>query len=273
MGMFYHLDTIETVVHRMKTDEFEYTYHTNKLGFVTKPWELEKPKDKTRIISMGDSFTAGVGTPEDSTYPLLLQQILGEKYDVLSAGVAGSDPVFGYKNMEKRLLPYKPDMVLQTVSENDIFFDFGPRGGFERFVGDSLLKFKDPPIYEPFYVINYTSRIFFEVFGLSPVNKWYYNRNVKSPKIIAERNQLLFDILNRYEKLATENHFEVRIVFLPMVSEMREGKYLFDFTPAKKHIATLQHVKYIDLMPCYQAKMQWIDKYYWKRDKHHNSAG
>lgn len=260
-----------------KNVEFEYAYHTNQSGFVGEAWQLDKPAGKKRIVTSGDSFTEGVGAPMDSSYPVLLQRTLGENYEVLSVGVAGSDPVFGYKIVEEIMLPYRPDIVVQTIAENDIFFDIGIRGGMERFVGDSVLKYNDPPIIEPLYAISYTSRVFIEVLGFSYINKWMYDSYVQDEAVIKEKNEILFDLISRYEQLAAANHFEVYIVFLPMIHEMKTGKYRFDVAPLKNHIAALQHVRCIDLMPCYREAMEQkyalIHKYYWKQDKHHNSAG
>lgn len=133
--------------HDLKNIEFSYSRHTNSLGFSDREWAVQKDTTKLRIITLGDSFTEGDAAPADSAYPFLLQQILGERVEVLNAGICGCDPVFNYKNLEDRLLKYQPDVVIQTISTNDLFKDISLRGGFERFMPEGVIYTPSPPIW------------------------------------------------------------------------------------------------------------------------------
>lgn len=272
-NVFHLLDTASPIEHVHHFPEFIQHYRVNKLGFSGKEWTRGKPKNKIRIISLGDSFTMGVGGAQDSTYPALLGKILGEDYEVLNAGVLGSDPVFDFKKLEKLLPNYTPDIVLQAISTDDIDPNWTTRGGFERFVGDSILRFKKPPFYEPLYAISYFSRLFFDPFRMTPG----VENNHHAAEVIEEKNKIMIELLNRYEQLAVSYNFEVRIVFFPQSWDMERQKYVFDFAQAKEQMASLKHVKPIDLMPCYQdavgQNQELIYKYYWKQDRHHNSTG
>ncbi len=85
------------------------------------------------------------------------------------------------------------------------------------------------------------------------------------------------DIFDRYERLGAKNDIQVLIVFFPTRSEVLNDNYDFDFTESKKYIHRLNHVKYVDLFPCYRSKIKRggmaADSYYWKIDGHHNSLG
>lgn len=49
-------------------------------------------QDKIKVVCMGDSITEGYGLGEDPSayYPSILQQLLGDKYEVYNKGVSGS---------------------------------------------------------------------------------------------------------------------------------------------------------------------------------------
>jgi len=260
----------------LETPEYKFFRKANSLGFADKEWSLKKTNDKIRMVTLGDSFTEGDGAPYDSIYPRLLQNILGEKYEVLNGGVCASDPVFNYWNLEKRLLAYRPDIVVQTISDNDVLYDFSYRGGFERFVNDSVLKYKPSPAWEPIYALSYTSRLIFDALETNPHNLFYQNNNHLAAET-EEKRLILHDCLNRYETLAAQNNFTVLIILLPWKSNIEQKKYAFDFAKTKELIATLPHLNAMDLMLCYNAAMgdsvKLIEKYYWKKDVHHNSEG
>lgn len=258
---------------KVTAPEFSYTALYNSLGFLGKEWPVEKSSRK-RIITLGDSFTEGDGAPMDSSYPAQLQKLLGDSFEILNAGVRGSDPVFGVKNFEDRLLAYQPDLVLQTISENDVLFDMCIRGGYERFQPDSTVRFASPPWWEPIYAMSYVSRIFFHAFGFDMSEPC---GNIKNPAYVAQQNELLKDVLNRFEATASANNTPVLIVFFPTKFEVFRDAYDFDYTLAKQYIKTLPHVSYIDLFDCYRSKIKNSGKpkedFYWVIDGHHNPRG
>jgi len=269
---YYHVyqpyDTIAS-----SSPEFSFVSNYNALGYLGKDWSLNKRKP-SRIIVFGDSFTEGDGAPQDSCYPAKLAEMLKDSFEVLNAGVRGSDPVFGFKNLEDRLLKYRPDIVIQAVSENDVLFDFCIRGGFERFQKDGTLKFYPPPAWEPFYALSLSGRIFLNFFGKNISEPCGCNKN---SNLEEKRNQILKDVFNKYDSLGKKYHFKTYFLFYPTKFEVLKNKWFFDFTQAQKHISTLSNVGYLDVFPCYRLKMNQLGNepkmYYWKIDGHHNSKG
>lgn len=256
--------------HQLRTPEYAYSRTENSFGFSDKEWQIRKPDNKIRILALGDSFTEGDGAPQDSTYPILLEKILGSGYELMNAGSCGSDPVFNYWNIEKRLTPYAPDIVLQTISSFDINFDVNIRGGFERFTNDNGLKYKNAPKWEWLYAISYTSRLFFDALEMNPES--YLSSNKQSENI-----RIIQDVLSRYEKLAAKNGFDVWIVLLPAKDEIMANKHKIDYTFVREFAAKAEHIKVIDLLPCYQRATEsptnFTKKYFWEKDGHHNSDG
>lgn len=258
------------------SSEFSYKITVNSLGYPGNEWNKEKPAGKMRIITLGDSFTEGDGAPQDSSFPVLLQQILDTGYaaEVLNAGVRGSDPVSGFKNLEERLVPYQPDMVVQMVSSNDVLYDFCIRGGFERYVNDSVIKYNTPPWWEPFYALSYTARIFFHALGYNLSEPCGRPDN---PAIVAERNILLKEIFDRFNQLALKKKFKTLIVFYPTKYEFCSNKYFFDFSEAMQYANSLENVSAVSLLPCYMDNVKEgkakPEEFYWKIDGHHNATG
>jgi lysophospholipase L1-like esterase len=265
----YHKSDTVTIT----ATEFKYRVAYNSLGFPGSDWLAAKGRPH-RIIAVGDSFTEGDGAPMDSSYPALLQNILGESAEVLNAGVRGSDPVFGIKNAEDRLLPFQPDVMVQAISSDDILFDFCIRGGYERFQPDGTVKFNSAPAWEPLYAMSYSLRIFFHRFGIKMGEPCGKN---DKPALIADRNRILIDVFDRYEKLAAEKGFKAVMLFYPGKWEMFRDAYDFDFSEAKRHIETLPHVVAVDVFPCYRERISSsgleAKDFYWKIDGHHNSRG
>jgi len=266
----YHCGDTVTV----RAPEFSYLAKYNSLGFLGNEWQMQKDSSRKRVITLGDSFTEGDGAPMDSCYPALMQNMLGNKFEVLNAGVRGSDPVFGIKNFEDRLLPFQPDLIVQSVSENDLLFDMCIRGGYERFQKDSTVKFNSPPWWEPIYAMSYSSRVFFRVLG------WDLSTpcgNVKNPALVANQNRLLQEVFDRFEKTAALNNTKVLVMFFPTKYELFSDTYVFDFSVAKSYIEKLPHLTYVDLYDCYSNKIKAsgtkAEDYYWKIDGHHNSTG
>jgi acyl-CoA thioesterase I len=50
---------------------------------------LAFPQDKIKIACVGNSITQGPGRDNPDSYPLQLQEIIGETYDVKNFGVSG----------------------------------------------------------------------------------------------------------------------------------------------------------------------------------------
>ncbi len=257
----------------VKAPEFTFSIEYNALGFAGAAWAEEKT-NRQRIITLGDSFTEGDGAPMDSCYPALLQHMLGNDFEILNAGVRGSDPVFGIKNMEDRLLPYRPDVVVQAVSENDVLFDFCIRGGYERFQPDSTVRFNSPPWWEPLYAMSYSLRMFMHAAGCNMSEPCGSKTN---PALIADHNRILKEVFDRYEKLAAQNGFTALMLFYPTKYEVFRNAYDFDFSEAKQYIETLPHVQWADAFPCYRQKISAsgmrAEDFYWTIDGHHNPRG
>jgi lysophospholipase L1-like esterase len=260
-----------------RAPEYTYMLYHNSLGFADNEWSQTSENDSLRIVTLGDSFTEGDGAPTDSSYPAILEKLLKEKYplaNVMNAGIRGSDPFYNFNNLNKRLLKFHPDIVLQTISIQDIYLDLGIRGGFERFVSDSIVRYKKAPLWEPVYAASYVARMFLKLAGFDISNPSGSRTN---RKMINEKNQLLNSLIAQYDSLATLHHFKVVYILLPMKEDMKSNKYNFDFSPFMTKVDQTHTATVLSLFPAYKnyLKRTGLDykDTYWINDGHHNPTG
>jgi acyl-CoA thioesterase I len=77
--------------------------------------------DRPRILTFGDSLTAGLGVAAEDAYPAQLQRRLDEqgiRYRVINAGVSGDTTAGGLRRVEW-VLKSRPDIVLLELGAND----------------------------------------------------------------------------------------------------------------------------------------------------------
>ncbi len=101
----------------------------NSLGFRGDEIAREKPADTVRVACLGASttFCAEVSS-NHATWPYLLQEKLkqaypGVKFEVVNAAVGGYVAADNLKNLEHRVLPLSPDLVIYYEANNEIVHD------------------------------------------------------------------------------------------------------------------------------------------------------
>lgn len=97
---------------RHKTIDYDVGYKINDNGFRdNKDYSL--PKKNKRIITIGDSYTFGIGVNNDQTFSKILEKETG--CEVLNMGVPGYAPSQYLLGFEMKGLDYKPDMVILSI--------------------------------------------------------------------------------------------------------------------------------------------------------------
>ncbi len=111
---------------RSSSDEFDFEYRHNSLGFRDRERPLEKPAGTFRVVTLGDSFTYGQGADFDATWPSRLEALLnetlpeGERADVLRLGLRRFYPGTSRAVLEHVGLQFAPDLVIVAVVPNDV---------------------------------------------------------------------------------------------------------------------------------------------------------
>lgn len=98
---------------------------TNSEGFRDREFAVPKPSGTYRILTMGDSFTWGVGLDVEETIPKLLEARLNtssgmRRFEVINAAIPGYNTLQEMRLLKKRGLKFEPDMVLLIYNLNDV---------------------------------------------------------------------------------------------------------------------------------------------------------
>jgi lysophospholipase L1-like esterase len=101
----------------------------NSDGFRDREFVIPKAPGTYRILTLGDSFTWGVGLDVDETIPKLLEAELNagsetRRFEVINAAIPGYNTLQEMRLLKNRGLKYDPDMVLLIYNLNDI--DYKP---------------------------------------------------------------------------------------------------------------------------------------------------
>ncbi|HXH20137.1 MAG TPA: GDSL-type esterase/lipase family protein [Chitinophagales bacterium] len=258
-----------------KNSDYTIEVKTNSLGHRERePEEVYATKAGIRIIALGDSFTEGMGTEQDSTYVRYLEnkvRTIAPEVDFYNAGTSGSDPFFCYVLLRDKLLKYQPDIVIQTINGSD-YTDFVLRGGFERFKADSTTVFHNAPWLEPFFHYCYIFRVILALNGytgdiLQKRDDFLRNcETIINPQFIALADSFLM--------LASRNGFKMLFVAHPAYGDfmLREAEriqqQLTTVLSAKGHCVVNIWQPMNDVM-----KGDNLHRYGYEQDLHFTSLG
>ncbi|WP_207426323.1 GDSL-type esterase/lipase family protein [Pedobacter sp. SYSU D00535] len=84
-----------------------------------------KEKNKIKVACVGNSITEGVGLPEQEKYPAILQNYLGNKYEVRNFGLSGrtllkkGDQPYWNETRYQEVLSWRPDIIIVKLGTND----------------------------------------------------------------------------------------------------------------------------------------------------------
>lgn len=106
---------------------YKRTYKFNNEGFRSfADFDINKPQNVFRIITLGDSHTFGAYVDILENYPSRLEttlnkNCLNKKFEVINLGVPGYDITYAIEHFLQRGQKYSPDLVIWLIKEDDIF--------------------------------------------------------------------------------------------------------------------------------------------------------
>jgi len=97
-------------------------------------YTVDKPKDTFRIISLGDSWTYGLGVDTQYNYSEVLEDLLNnnlrcknfKKFEVINLGLYGYDIEYSVERFRVRGQKYNPDLIVWFVRNDDF--------GYQKFL-------------------------------------------------------------------------------------------------------------------------------------------
>jgi hypothetical protein len=104
----------------MAGDDFETRHRYNRFGFRGPDFDIV-PASAYRIACVGDSYTEGVGAPEDHSWPAVLgRELAGQDVEVLNLGDSGSGMARYASIVCKVALPLKPTDIILCLNTLDL---------------------------------------------------------------------------------------------------------------------------------------------------------
>lgn len=136
IGIAYYFETDRYFRAMQANDAFAYihtandtsiyqsvTVTTNSDGLRSPHVERPKPKDRKRILLLGDSLVFGWGAPQDSLFAAHLQRAFsarGDNVEVIAAGTGSWNTRTECEYMRARGLALEPDFVALVILPNDV---------------------------------------------------------------------------------------------------------------------------------------------------------
>lgn len=114
-------------IYRKYNPKFDDYGKINTYGFRGKKFDGKNNPGVKRIVAMGGSTTFGYKTKDGSTYPEFLEHILNDKskskkFEVINAGVCGSDIKEITNLFKNEIINLKPDLVVINNVCNNLYY-------------------------------------------------------------------------------------------------------------------------------------------------------
>ena len=254
--------------------DFDYFRLTNSLGIPEREIDLTDTTPVRKILSLGDSFTEGIGATEDSTWSRLLEKYLNKKsadsFLVYNGGIAGSDPVFGYHLMKGPLWNTEWEAVIFCINTTDIV-DCNVRGGLERFREDSTIVYKQPPAWEPLYASSFLFR--FIINHIMGYDHFFFTYH-ESRKHDAQSVIIIESIFRKAKEELSHHGIEMLVVVHPLEWEIEQQAFSNDYMDTLLY--RIEDLQPINLLPYYIDSLEGkttVKKLYWTYDAHFNPEG
>lgn len=304
---FYRFEPNKDYVMRspqLFVNEYLFTFKRNSRGFSDYEHEYKNPKEKIRIAGIGDSFTEGAVTSQNSTFLSLLEQNLNsklEKYEVINLGVGGTSIDNYYFTYKNEGVFYNPKyVILGFFAGNDITPNFElleinnskivekiPRKETSWFL--KLRKYLSTHfVVYKFAVLllnnnKMASDLLIDLGFFVPTKIDIYSTS--SRKMFLDGiNSNLF-MIDKINKLAQNNNSILIVLLIPskeQVDDAKYGEYLqrnisspngrFEAQKLINSFCSEKNVLCVDLLPEFMAQNK-NNTFYWQIDGHFNSKG
>lgn len=268
---------LKFMVHRPDNDyterktEFEYFHDINQLGIREKEFNREETDTSFVILSLGDSFTEGVGAPGDSTWTRLLENRLRERFGPyvlnINAGCSSSDPFYQYYLLKNQLDSiYHPDLVILNINSTDIF-DYMIRGGLSRFDSKNI-HYHKAPWWETIYAFSYISRYLIHQF----IGTHTYLFTQKRYETLHQEalTEICSLLQHEFAELSASLDFTLLYVFSCIEYELDDES--FEWEPCMNSLNE-SGIRAIELKSAFNAYPGEKSDLFWQLDNHNNSKG
>ncbi|MFC1809365.1 SGNH/GDSL hydrolase family protein, partial [Candidatus Omnitrophota bacterium] len=225
----------------------------NQAGYRGRLYPQERQKGKKRIVVLGDSVAEGLGVTVEHRFTEILQEYLGDGYEVINLAVRGYNIKQELEYLKVKALQYAPDYVIIGITHNDLGLSSGQ-------LHDLLKKIeKLQGGRKNFYKYYYLSVNKLDIFLLKS-NTYRYIKYLQYYLTIKKNRKLLSNdgfskdvskneattIVKEMKTLAKKNNFNILFVFFPVGAE-REGMDIVKTVVEENKLNYLDIDHYVDL--------------------------
>lgn len=260
-----------------KTADFQYQHTYNEYGIRDRNNLKDQILNKKVCLTIGDSFTEGVGTHQDSTWQILLENnftnLYGDSIIFINAGISGFDPINATELYYTLKNDLNPDYVIMSISLNDVI-DVLNRGGKENRIKRSQILVKQPAGYY-FYSWSYIFRVIcHNIYDYPEI--FMNDDEYKAAEKIACKD-IENEIYNISESLKSDGG-KLIIISFPDLWEFKNLSYSSqNYIKLIERISTntdIMVIDFIDYINSIDNKNQIIvEELYWQTDAHFTPKG
>ncbi len=215
----------------------------NSAGFRDREWVHEKPPGTLRIAVLGDSFTFGMAVALEDAYVKQLERLLNRgdiRVEVLNFGVIGYGMWQYLSLLERKVLPYRPDLIVIGFFLDDVLAptppyetdpDWKPKNPFEEAVRDefngsylwNLIRNMDR-VFQMKYRYNRTGQEYLKGIDdrkrhIGPGNEYYAVQTGNADQALYERFRLALD---RFSQITAKHEIPLVTAYIPDASQIDE---------------------------------------------------
>lgn len=255
----------------LSKEEFSTYLIFNSLGFRSP--ELDTLSNNYKVLALGDSFTEGIGSPIDSTWPHQLSKRisleLNREVSYFNGGLSGSEPFKNLYILEQLISKgYRPNLVVVLINSSDLM-DYYIHGDEKRFQENFNGKYTLGPWWEPFYASSYIVRVLVSYF--SQLDHALLTKEKKKEISQKAEKEIYKLLVNKYKPLTDSIGAKLAVFCIPLEYEIEENLY------SKFNDLNRQNIVFKNFTP--EIRDYLLDSnqnkvpIYWKLDLHLNPKG
>jgi len=287
-----------------KKDEFDQHVSINEIGCRSQSLPKVKYKSEYRIFFIGDSYTFGQGISKNElTYPALFENYLKNtnitKKDirVYNCGVQGYSPDQEYRLIEKKIIKYKPDLIIwNLLNPSDLYElthtykDLWNVPALYTIKNNKLtsLNAKLNWLYFQNWITKYTpewinnSYVFKMLMRkISMVDYFNWIPRIPEQKKLEWASQKLYLEIEQVDLLSKQHNFDLWIVMLPAKDMFTNALTNLQFVESLNYIGDKAKNKGIKVVNLYDEIQQFskksqnlkVENLFFKNDSHPTEEG
>ncbi|MBT3407365.1 SGNH/GDSL hydrolase family protein [archaeon] len=188
-------------------------------------------KTKKRVILLGDSITLGWGVQNNETFSKVLENYLGENYEVINAGVGNYNTYCEYFSLKKYSY-LNPDLIIVGFYLND----------FEQIKYPSKISY--------FFIKNsYIYSFFFDKLSSIPRGHYvdFYKKNFEN----SNNQKIVEDSLHKISVYAKEKNIPLVLANFPEFHKFEEYEF-YEINNYLEFLSKENDIQYIDLLEAFE---------------------